>query len=507
MKLPERLARVLSLEPESPAIEYEGRWRPWKYLSAFAADIDARLLAAGVGAGEAVGVLASNRPTVVAAIAALLLTRRCVVFVNPSEPEARIAEELAKLRLRAFMADAGDWSSASMVKALAAAGTLGFVLDDAAGSARPHPALAAPGPGPFRPADASIALDQTTSGTTGPPKRATTTWDRLASMLGSGHPDGKNEDPANLKVQRSPALAIKAIAHAGGTTYILLALYEARPICLYEKFEVGRWVEAVARHRPRVTSLVPAMVQMIWDANVPRESLESLIAIRTGTAPLDPQLQEKFEARYGIPLLIDYGGTEIGPITAWSLNDYRQYATTKKGSVGRVKRGVAMRVVDDATGGALPPGGAGVLEVHNPLLSPDWIRTTDLASIDADGFLFVHGRADGAIIRGGFKVLPEFVVQALRQHPLVRDAVVLGISDRRLGQVPVAVAEPHPGRERPSPGALVEHLRGLLPPYQVPVEIRVVDALPRTASLKVSLSEVRALLDDSGSPQKREESK
>lgn len=495
MKLPERLARVLALEPDSAAIEYEGRSRPWKYLSTFAQAIDARLTSAGIGAGEGVGVLASNRPTVIAAIAALLLTRRCVVFVNPSEPEVRIAEEIRRLRLKAFMADAGDWSSASMIDALAATGTLGLMLDDTAQTVTLHPALATPGPGPWRPADERIALDQTTSGTTGPPKRATTTYERLATMLGGGHPDRKNEDPASLRVQRSPALAIKAIAHAGGTTYILLALYEARPIVLYDRFEVGPWVDAVRRYRPRVTSLVPAMVQMVWDAGVPQEALESLIAIRTGTAPLDRHLQDRFEERYGIPLLIDYGGTEIGPITAWSLNDYRKYAKAKRGSVGRVKRGVGMRVVDEASGAELPPRGTGVLEVHNAEISPEWIRTTDLASIDEEGFLYIHGRSDGAIIRGGFKVLPEIVAQALRQHPLVRDAVVLGIADTRLGQVPVAVVEPRDGRQRPEGRVLVEHLRGLLPPYQVPVEVRVVDSLPRTASLKVSLSEVKAMLD------------
>src|SRR6185436_4110139 len=140
--------------------------------------------------------------------------------------------------------------------------------------------------------------------------------------------------------------------------------------------------------------------------------------------------------------------------------------SSKEGSVGRVKRGIRIRVVDDA-GAEVAPGTMGVLEVRNPLLGTDWIRTTDLASMDEDGFLFIHGRADGAIIRGGFKVLPEIVAEALRRHELVRDAAVLPAPDPRLGQVPVAFVEPHAGRPEPAPEHLMEHLRGLLPAYQI----------------------------------------
>ncbi len=491
MRLPERLARVLELEPESNAIEYGGHWRPWRFISTLASQIDERLTSAGVGKGEGVGLLASNRPTVIAGLAALLMTRRCVVILNPNEPEPRLAAELSQLRLKAFMADSADWKQGPVAAALSAAGSFGLVLDDETMRVSFYPGLDKTGPGPYRPPAENIVLDQTTSGTTGPPKRTTSTLERLEDMLAGGHPDGKNADPANLKVQRSPSLAFKAIAHAGGCTAIMLALYEARPISLHEKFGVDSWVEAVKRHRPKVASLVPAMVQMLWDAKVPREAIDSLIAIRTGTAPLDRSLQKGFEERYGIPLLIDYGGTEIGAITAWSLSDYRRYADSKQGSVGCAKRGIRMRIVDDASGSEMAPRGVGVLEVHNPLLGADWIRTTDLASVDEDGFLYIHGRTDNAIIRGGFKVLPEVVAQALREHELVRDAAVIGVPDQRLGQVPVAFVEPHADRARPEPRQLLDRLRERLPAYQVPVEIHVLDALPRTASMKVSLGELR----------------
>src|SRR3546814_4022015 len=75
--------------------------------------------------------------------------------------------------------------------------------------------------------------------------------------------------------------------------------------------------------------------------------------------------------------------------------------------------------------------------------STEWLRTTDLARIDADGFVWILGRADQAIIRGGFKVMPDDVRAALESHPAVRGAAVVGRADERLGDTPVAMVELH----------------------------------------------------------------
>ncbi len=128
-------------------------------------------------------------------------------------------------------------------------------------------------------------------------------------------------------------------------------------------------------------------------------------------------------------------------------------------------------------------------------ISPDWIRTTDIASIDADGFVTLHGRADGAINRGGFKILPETVRRVLISHPAVRDACVVGVPDKRLGQVPFAAIEATPGMPVPSEDELKDLVRQALPVYNVPVAFAVVDELPRNPALKVSLPEVAALYD------------
>jgi acyl-CoA synthetase (AMP-forming)/AMP-acid ligase II len=135
------------------------------------------------------------------------------------------------------------------------------------------------------------------------------------------------------------------------------------------------------------------------------------------------------------------------------------------------------------------------LEAKVAPIGPDWIRTTDIASIDADGFVTLHGRADGAINRGGFKVLPETVRRVLISHPAVRDACVVGVADKRLGQVPFAAIEATPGVPVPSSDELKELVRQALPVYNVPVEFAVVDELPRNPALKVSLPAVAALYE------------
>ena len=129
----------------------------------------------------------------------------------------------------------------------------------------------------------------------------------------------------------------------------------------------------------------------------------------------------------------------------------------------------------------------------------DWITTSDLAHLDEDGFLYIDGRADDVIVRGGFKVSPEIVVRALRAHPAVADAAVAPVPDQRLGQIPVAAVELRPGAATDGE-ALREHCRGMLTPYEVPAHVFVVDELPRGAALKVDRRRLVAMLEDHGVP-------
>jgi acyl-CoA synthetase (AMP-forming)/AMP-acid ligase II len=159
------------------------------------------------------------------------------------------------------------------------------------------------------------------------------------------------------------------------------------------------------------------------------------------------------------------------------------------------------RVVDPETGTLVPDGEEGVLEMQAAQfgIGDEWLRTTDRAVIDSDGFLFIRGRADNAIIRGGFKVHPDDVNKVLEQHPAVREAVTVGIPDRRLGAVPVAAIILKARAKETSETELKIFARSHLIAYQVPVAFKFVDDVPRTPSMKPALKDVAALFAQSSS--------
>jgi acyl-coenzyme A synthetase/AMP-(fatty) acid ligase len=237
-------------------------------------------------------------------------------------------------------------------------------------------------------------------------------------------------------------------------------------------------------------SLVPAALRMVLHSDLTRDDLSSIQAVTSGTAPLSADDADAFADKYGIPVLTSYAATEFGGgVAGWSLADHRRFWTTKRGSVGRATLGAQLRVVDD-DGAPLPPDAPGLLEVKPGQLGPntEWIRTTDIGRIDADGFLWILGRADQAIIRGGFKVMPDDVRVALEGHPAVLGAAVVGLADDRLGETPVAMVEI---REGITSAGLLEYLRTRLARYEIPTDIAIVDAIPRTPSGKADLAAVR----------------
>jgi acyl-CoA synthetase (AMP-forming)/AMP-acid ligase II len=234
---------------------------------------------------------------------------------------------------------------------------------------------------------------------------------------------------------------------------------------------------------------------MVLESDVDPAHLASIRSVVCGTAPLSPDDADAFTARFGIPVLISYAATEFGGgVAGWNLTDHQEFWATKRGSVGRAHPGCGLRIVDGDDGHLLGPNQEGLLEVKAEQLDSgsSWTRTTDLARLDADGFLWIVGRADQAIIRGGFKVRAEDVSAALERHASVRGAAVVSMPDARLGEVPVAAVELRPGATA-TPEELKAHASRMLARYELPTTILIVDRLPRTSSAKVDLVGVRAL--------------
>jgi acyl-CoA synthetase (AMP-forming)/AMP-acid ligase II len=483
--LSERIGAILDLDPSAPALEFEQRWYSWGDLGRTADDVARALHDAGAGEGAPVGVLLRNRPVPVGLMLGCLRAGACLVTINPTLGDDRVRADLATLELAVLAGERRDVDA--HVDAEIAARSVVLTLDDlgAPPEVTPPTTPAAPEPSP------GVAVRMLTSGTTGPPRRIDLTYDTLQRVMqGAKHYEANAKE--ELRLRTGVVVVNSPMVHLGGLFRIIQSVTDGRSFALLERFAVEPWIDAVRRHQPRTVSLVPAALRMVYDADLDPADLASVQSVVSGTAPLDPDLAEAFTARYGVPVLTSYAATEFGGgVAGWNLKDYHEFASEKRGSVGRAHAGCELRVVDEATGEALASGDVGLLEVRaDQVDASQWIRTTDLARLDDDGFLWIVGRSDQTILRGGFKVQPETVRVALLRHPAVVDAVVFGVDDDRLGQVPVAVVQAG-GDAAVTEADLVEHARALLAPYEVPVAVAVVDALARTPSQKVDLAATR----------------
>ncbi|CAA0094751.1 putative sulfoacetate--CoA ligase [Mycolicibacterium vanbaalenii] len=473
-RLSQRIDQVLDLDPAAPAIQFEGRWSTWGQVATLARSIGE------VSGRRSVGILLRNEPAHVAALLGVLCAGGTVVVVNPARGDDRTRADLDALQLPVLIGLEADLDA--MTPGTTATTVVISDLDTPAVVAESGTSDHTERPG--------IAVRMLTSGTTGPPKRVDLTYDMLAhSVIG----DTPEKSSAPTELRRGVAIVNSPLVHVGGVFRVLLCIAEARSFVLLRRFALDQWVQAVRDHRPRAVSLVPAALRMVLHSDLTREDLTGVQVVTSGTAPLSADDADAFTDKFGIPVLTSYAATEFGGgVASWTLADHREYWQSKRGSVGRANPGAALRVVDDA-GTPLGPDGIGLLEVKPAQLGAqaDWLRTTDIARIDADGFLWILGRADQAIIRGGFKVMPDDVRAALESHPAVQGAAVVGRPDPRLGETPVALVEPRTGT---TVGAdeLRSFLGTRLARYEIPTDIVITASIPRTPSGKPDLTAVRS---------------
>jgi long-chain acyl-CoA synthetase len=485
----ERFSAGLAGYGERPCIEFEGRWYSGHDIIAYTDAIANTLRDAGVADGAPVGLVVRNRLPHAAAIIGFLAAGRPVSMIYSFQSPDSIGRDVERLDLSAIVADREDWTD-EVITAAKRAGSAGVAIsiqpphvDAVAGlgrrdHTRQH-AVAEPG----------VALAILTSGTTGPPKRQaikTAVLERTVFSVTSGEAAAADAPPELAYWQFGGI----------GVCQLIAGVYNGRRIVILERFTVDAYVRAIKTYGITRSGVQPAVIRMLLDADVAKEDLGSLNFLISASGPLDPETRDEFEARYGIPVMLAYGATEFaGSLCAWTADMQSEFGASKRNSVGRALPDTELRVVDPDTGAVLPAGEQGLLEAKVAPIGPDWIRTTDIASIDADGFVTLHGRADGAINRGGFKILPEAVRRVLISHPAIRDACVVGVPDKRLGQVPFAAIEVAPGMTVPSDEELKDLVRQSLPVYNVPVAFADVDELPRNPALKVSLPEIAALYE------------
>lgn len=352
-----------------------------------------------------------------------------------------------------------------------------------------------------------------TSGTTSLPK---------AVML--THGDFTAYVTANVELadgsSRGTALLSAPLYHIAGATNMMTTIWTGRRLVIMPQFEAGRWLDLVEGERVTHAFVVPTMLKQILDRpDVTSRDLGSLEVLSYGGAPMPfPVIRRAIET---LPPTVGFvnafGQTETtSTLTILGPEDHRLVGTDDEierrlrrlRSLGRPLPDVEVRIADDA-GRALPVGEVGEIQVRtprvmkgyagqeSPLTSDGWLPTRDMGWVDEDGYVFMAGRKDDMIIRGGENIAPAEVEAVLMSHPAVDEAVVLGIADEEWGQRVAAVVVARPGMTVDA-GDLTRHCRARLASFKKPEVIRVMDDLPRTPMGKVLRRELKALLEGAG---------
>jgi acyl-CoA synthetase (AMP-forming)/AMP-acid ligase II len=479
-----RLRNLLDNPPERDLLEYEGHWWTCAQVAAVGKGIGALLDAAGVPRDVAIGVVIQNHPETAAALIGLIALGRPITMVYSHQANVLIAANVRKLDLAVVIAEERDWSDE--LRSCLDGDRLGISLPAGLGSptvvkaadrllenCRRHP---------------EVVVEVLTSGTTGAPKNVALSLSALSRGIGALVQGVEAAEEPQVELVYVP------LASIGGILMVLSYAAAGARFCLFERFKVEQWADAVRRHGPATTGVTAPVIRSILEKQIDPDWLKSLRCVFGGAGPLETEFRQKFRDIYGIDVCWGYGATEFaGTLATWTPQLKAELGEDRLHSVGRVVPGLNVRITDPETGEAVPKGETGRLEALIPNVAEDWIRTNDLAKFDEDDILYIFGRLDGAINRGGFKVLPEIVVDALRRHPAVSDAAVIGLPDSRLGEIPVALVELKADAEKVTPEELREFARGHLPSPSVPAQIRIIDELPRNTMLKVDIAAVRKL--------------
>ena len=235
-------------------------------------------------------------------------------------------------------------------------------------------------------------------------------------------------------------------------TTLSAALFAGASVVLPPRFDITAFWDPLVRFRCTWAALVPTLIAQLLSRPGPppdREALAHVRFLRTSSAALAPASHREFEARVRPPLLEGMGATEAGSVI---FSNPLPPGARKAGSPG-VPVGFEVRVVDDA-GHALPAGVAGELRVRGPsvmigyhkdpaataaVLTPDgWLRTGDIGYLDADGYMFLTGRAQEFVKKGAVKIALREIDEVLGRHPAVIEAAAVGVDDEYLGNDIVA---------------------------------------------------------------------
>jgi acyl-CoA synthetase (AMP-forming)/AMP-acid ligase II len=350
----------------------------------------------------------------------------------------------------------------------------------------------------------SIAVLLFTSGTTGAPKAALLRNRHLVSyILGSVEFGAASEEEA--------ALVSVPPYHVAAMAAILSSIYSGRRIVQLPTFSAQAWIEAARAEHVTHAFVVPTMLARIVEAlESGGGGIPSLRALSYGGGKMPlPVIERAMRRLPGVEFTNAYGLTETSStIALLGPEDHRSAAGSEDApvrrrlaSVGRPLPGVEVEVRDE-DGKPVPPGVPGEIHVRGEQVSGEyqgrassvgsdgWFPTRDGGFLDEEGYLFVTGRIDDVIVRGGENLSPGEIEDVLHEHPDVVDCAVVGVPDEQWGEAVAAVIVPRDGATI-SADAIRDFVRARLRSSRVPERVELRDALPYNETGKLLRRKVR----------------
>jgi acyl-CoA synthetase (AMP-forming)/AMP-acid ligase II len=358
--------------------------------------------------------------------------------------------------------------------------------------------------------DEDITILMYTSGTTGRPKGVPLRHSAFVSYV------LENVEPASPDIEERNLLTVP-LYHVAGIQAMLAAIYGGRTLVMMKQFEVKEWMETIQREKATRAMLVPTMLKrIIDDPDYHRYDLSSLKVITYGAAPMPFEVISKaIQVMPWVRFINAFGQTETAStITTLGPEDHIIEGTEEQrekklkrlaSSIGRPLPDVEVKIVDEE-GKPLPSLEVGEIWAKGPrimtgywrdeqktkqvITSDGWLRTGDMAWMDEEGYIYLTGRGDDMIIRGGENISPDEVEGVLHSHPKVEEAAVIGVSDPEWGQEPRAVVVLKKG-ETATQEEIIEFCRSKLSGFKRPRSVVFIDSLPRNPMGKVLRKKLR----------------
>jgi long-chain acyl-CoA synthetase len=345
-----------------------------------------------------------------------------------------------------------------------------------------------------------VAVLQYTGGTTGTPKGAMLTHSAVYSNViqaAAGAPE--------LLEGEERVMGALPFFHVFAMTVVMnFAILKAAEILIMPRFVLDDAMKLIDKGKPTVMPGVPTMFNAIMNhPKLKSFDLSSLKFCLSGGAALPLEIKQRFEKLTGCKLVEGYGLSEASPVvTANPLN-----GPVKPGSIGQPipQTIVSLRALDDPTK-EVPLGEKGEVCIKGPQVMKgywkkpqetadqfvgDFLRTGDVAIMDEEGFFFIVDRIKDLIICSGYNVYPRRIEEALQEHPAVEEVTVIGIPDEYRGEAPKAFVKLKAGATA-TVADLMKHLEPKLSRIELPAQIEIRDALPKTMIGKLSKKELVA---------------